>query len=94
MTASEKENPNLFWAIRGGGSNFGVCTELVLQLHPQSQHVFAGTATFRVEQLEKLISTTDAWWAAGPSENEGMVQAMTRGSDGIVSRDLTLTSRL
>jgi FAD/FMN-containing dehydrogenase len=85
MTANDTENSGLFWAIRGGGSNFGVCTELVLKLHPQSRRVFAGTATFSPELLEKLVSTTSEWWANGPSENEGMVQTITRGADGKVS---------
>lgn len=42
VTASEMENSDLFWALRGGGGNFGVVTSLDLQLHPVPPEVFAG----------------------------------------------------
>ena len=42
VTASESENPDLFWAVRGAGSNFGVVTEFEFQLNPLGPEVFAG----------------------------------------------------
>ena len=42
MTASEDENPELFWALHGGGGNFGVATSLEFALHPVGPEVLAG----------------------------------------------------
>ena len=41
VVASKNQNPDLFWALRGGGGNFGIVTSFVFQLHPVST-VFAG----------------------------------------------------
>jgi FAD/FMN-containing dehydrogenase len=42
VTASEDENPDLFWALHGGGGNFGVVTSFVFRLHPVGPTVTAG----------------------------------------------------
>ncbi|KAI0370173.1 FAD-binding domain-containing protein [Pilatotrama ljubarskyi] len=77
--ANETENADLFWGIRGAGSNFGVVTEFVFKLHPQRRTVFAGPAIFSPDKLDHLLDVTQEWWNSGPSEKEGMIQVYTRG---------------
>src|ERR1700732_4429782 len=45
VTANKDKNPDLFWALRGGGGNFGVVTSFLFRLHPVST-VFAGPVAF------------------------------------------------
>jgi FAD/FMN-containing dehydrogenase len=82
-TASATLNPDLFFAIRGGGCNFGVATEFVYQLHPQRTTVFCGMLFFPPTALEKLVEVTKSWYE-GVGEKEGMLQILTVGPDGNV----------
>jgi FAD/FMN-containing dehydrogenase len=52
--ASKTENPDLFWAIRGGGGNFGVATAYEFQLHPLPQ-VLGGMMIFPFERAAEIV---------------------------------------
>jgi FAD/FMN-containing dehydrogenase len=54
LVASEDENAELFWALRGGGGNFGVCTALEYQLHPVDD-VYWGPMFFEIEETENVF---------------------------------------
>jgi FAD/FMN-containing dehydrogenase len=53
--ASEKENPDLFWAIRGGGGNFGVVTSFEFRLHPVGPEVLAGLIVHPFSRAKELL---------------------------------------
>ncbi|EEA21271.1 FAD binding oxidoreductase, putative [Talaromyces marneffei ATCC 18224] len=54
-TASESENPDLFWAIRGAGQDFGVTTRFTFRAHPQQNDVFAGIIYLDPDKLSQLV---------------------------------------
>lgn len=84
LTTNENENPDLFYGIRGGGSNFGVVTEFVLQLHPQNETVFAGPLLYTRAQVEQVAHAVDQWFQK-TSPKEAIQTVMTRGPDHNVS---------
>jgi FAD/FMN-containing dehydrogenase len=54
LVASENENEDLFWALRGGGGNFGVCTSLEYRLHPVKD-VYWGPMFYEAEETENVL---------------------------------------
>lgn len=52
--ASAQENPDLYWAVRGGGGNFGVVTSFELQLHPMEREVIAGDVVYPLSQARAV----------------------------------------
>ncbi|WP_170444663.1 FAD-binding oxidoreductase [Ruegeria arenilitoris] len=55
VTASESSHPDLFWAIRGGGGNFGVVTSFEFRLHPLGPQVLSGLVVHPIEQGLALL---------------------------------------
>ena len=56
LTASAAENPDLLWALRGGGGNFGVVTSLEYQLHPVGPEVLAGWLIFPIDHVREFFA--------------------------------------
>lgn len=65
VRASSMENPELFWALRGGGGNFGVVTEFEVRLHPLTSVVLAEGLTPK-EQIRPLLECWRDFMADAP----------------------------
>lgn len=68
LLASEKENEDLFWALRGGGGNFGIVTQFEFQLHPVGPEVLSGLIVFPFEQAKSVITQFAKFTESAPEE--------------------------
>ena len=66
--ASETQNPDLFWAIRGGGGNFGIVTEYEFMLHPVGPEILAGLIVFPFSEAKQVLSRYRAFVESAPEE--------------------------
>ena len=66
--ASTTENADLFWAIRGGGGNFGVVTEFTFKLHPVGPEVLAGLIVHPFPDMPSLVKHYRTVVASAPED--------------------------
>jgi len=68
VTASEIENPDLFWAVRGGGGNFGIVTSFEFQLHSTGPEIMAGQVVYPLDQANEAIRFYHSWMTSAFDE--------------------------
>ena len=68
MRASQNENADLFWAIRGGGGNFGVVTQFEFQLFPVGPEIVAGLIVFPFDQAKQILTKYRQFVNSAPEE--------------------------
>ena len=68
LRASESENADLFWAIRGGGGNFGVVTQFEFQLFPLGPEIVAGLIVFPFNQAKQILTKYRQFVNSAPEE--------------------------
>lgn len=66
--ANSSENADLFWAIRGGGGNFGVVTRFEFQLHPVGPEILAGLMVFPFSQAKQVLQKYRKFAESAPEE--------------------------
>jgi FAD/FMN-containing dehydrogenase len=73
VRASDAENPDLLWALRGGGGNFGVVTTLEFRLHPVGPVVFGGLAVYDPAHGRALAAAFRDFHEEGGPDQAGLV---------------------
>src|SRR5215208_2174096 len=68
VKASETENADLFWGVRGGGGNFGIVTDFEFRLNPVGPIVLAGPIFWPIEESPKVLRFYREWIAQAPDE--------------------------
>jgi hypothetical protein len=79
--ASDDENTDLFWGIRGGGGNFGVVTEFEFELHPFERNLLSGSIVWPVAQARDVLEFYGEWYQ-GLSDEMYVGPAMATMPDG------------
>ena len=70
LAASERENEDLFWALRGGGGNFGVVTSLEFRLHPV-KYIYGGPMFFELDRAGDILRFYREFIADAPEQFGG-----------------------
>ena len=68
VQASAEQNPDLFWALRGGGGNFGIVTSFEFRLHALGPEVLAGLIVYPFEQAQGVFEGYRAFTAKAPDD--------------------------
>jgi len=68
VRASADEHPDLFWALRGGGGNFGVVTRFEFRLHPVGPEVLSGLIVYPISALKPVLRQYREFVAKAPNE--------------------------
>lgn len=82
---SADNEPDLFWAIRGGGGNFGVVSQFDYQLHPFDRNVLSGSITWPVDKAKDILDFYSEWYLS-LSDNlyVGPTMATTPEGDSVI----------
>ncbi|MBN9463574.1 MAG: FAD-binding oxidoreductase [Burkholderiales bacterium] len=76
VTASEKEHADLFWALRGGGGNFGIVTSFLFRLHPVKD-IVGGPTLWHLADAAKVMRWYRDFIAAAPEDLNGWFAFLT-----------------
>jgi FAD/FMN-containing dehydrogenase len=79
VTASESSHPDLFWALRGGGGNFGVVTSFTFQSHPIGENgiVYAGPVLYDIDDTAEVMRWYREFAPAQPEDLSGWIGLIT-----------------
>jgi FAD/FMN-containing dehydrogenase len=68
LRTNADQHPDLFWALRGGGGNFGVVTEFEFEAHPLGTELLAGLLLYPLAQAREVLGFVGEWMETAPEE--------------------------
>jgi hypothetical protein len=77
LRASADENPDLYWAIRGGGGNFGIVTEFTFELHQLGPEVAFSATFYPIEEYAQVLRGFRSYVEAAPDEVTAVCVSLT-----------------
>ena len=75
VTVNKNNYPDLFWAIRGGGGNFGIITSFKFQAH-ELKTVFGGPTLWPIEKTEEIMKWFDSFIHHAPEDLNGFIATL------------------
>ncbi|MGM9509095.1 FAD-binding oxidoreductase [Larkinella sp. GY13] len=81
LTVSNDQHPDLFWAIRGGGGNFGIVTSFEFQLHPVGPTILGGMVLYPITQAAEVLRFYRDFSMSAPDEL-GLIAGLLSLPDG------------
>jgi len=88
LRASEDENADLFWGLRGGGGNFGVVTQFEYRLHEVGPMVAGGMVLWPMEQAGEVLRFYRDWVESAPDEVGGGAAVVVAPPEEFVPAEL------
>ncbi|MEO3823136.1 FAD-binding oxidoreductase [Actinomadura sp. B10D3] len=88
VRASDDDNAELFWGIRGGGGNFGIVTEFEFRLEPLGPTVLAGLTAFPIERAPEMVRRWRDWADDAPDEVSTSCAVLSAPDEPFVPREL------
>ena len=86
VATSSDQQPELLWALRGGGGNFGVVVELTFEMHPVAD-VLGGMAMFPFERAREVLVAFREWCRTAPDEASMLAGLVTASPEDFVPAD-------
>lgn len=77
LHASEQENADLFWGLRGAGANFGIVTSFEYQLHPVGPQILGGMVLYPMDQIVDVLTFYRDYIQSAPDQLTAYAAALT-----------------
>jgi FAD/FMN-containing dehydrogenase len=81
VRSSSDKNPDLFWALRGAGANFGIATDFSFQLHEAGPYVVSGFAAWPIERAYEIAEAFRSWSLDAPKALTASFSLYRAGDD-------------